>query len=199
MLIDLEPWEPMLPADVTDLLRQATFPWWIAGGWAIDLYLGRQTRPHDDLDVLILREDQLAVQQALSGWDLHAADPPGTLRPWLASEVLPAEVHDLWCRRTPSSAWSLQVMIDDASDGVWTYRRDDRIRRPVDDLDGNACDGDPRVLAPEIQLLQKSKTPRPKDEADFLAVKDLLGPDQRTWLVQCLTLTAPTHHWLAQL
>ncbi len=189
----------MVPAEVTDLLSSAACPWWIAGGWAIDLYLGRQTRAHGDIDVLILRDDQLVMQEALSGWDLHAADPPGSLRSWRPGEVLPTEVHDIWCRRTPSSPWSLQLMIDDATDGTWRYRRDPRIERPVDELDGNACDGDPRVLAPEIQLLQKSKSRRPKDEADLLAVKDVLGPAQRAWLVRSLTLTSPDHPWLTQL
>lgn len=196
---DLGRWEPMAPQAVTELLRGASCPWWIAGGWAIDLHLGRQTRHHEDTDVLVLRDDQLAMQDALAGWDLHAADPPGSLRPWRPGEVLPAAVHDVWCRRTPESAWSLQVMIDDASDGTWTYRRDARIRRPVAELDGGACAGDPRVLSPEIQLLQKSKAPRPKDEADLLVVKDALDADQRAWLVRSLTLTSPQHLWLEQL
>ena len=90
-------------------------------------------------------------------------------------------------------------MIDDASDGVWKYRRDARIERPVGELDGNACNGDSRVLAPEVQLLQKSASPRPKDEADFLAMNELLGPDQRQWLLRSLALTSPNHHWLTQL
>ena len=189
----------MSPSEVTDLLRGVAFPWWIAGGWAIDLYLGLQTRSHADLDVLILREDQSAMQQALRGWDLHAAEPPGSLRRWRTGEILPAEVHDIWCRHTSSSPWSLQIMIDDARDGIWTYRRDARIQRPVDELDGNACAGDPRVLAPEIQLLQKSKSPREKDEADFLAMHAVLGPSQRDWLYRSLALTSPTHPWLARL
>lgn len=199
MTSDLGQWAPMEPAEVTDLLSGATCPWWIAGGWAIDLHLGRQTRPHEDIDVLILRDDQLAMQHALRGWDLHAADPPGSLRRWRPGEVLPAGVHDIWCRRTPGSPWSLQLMIDDASDGIWSYRRDTRIQRPVDELDGYACHGDPRVLAPEIQVLQKSKSPRPKDEADFLAVKEALRQDQRAWLLRSLTLTSPNHHWLERL
>lgn len=76
---DPGPWEPMTPAEVVDLLAPMDRPWWIAGGWAIDLHLGRTTREHGDIDVLILREDQLVLQQVLDGWDLHAADPPGAL------------------------------------------------------------------------------------------------------------------------
>jgi hypothetical protein len=95
---DLGPWEPLAVRDLARLLAGASFPWWVAGGWAIDLFVGHQTRPHDDLDVLVLRRDQLAVQHALRGWDLHAADPPGTLRPWRPGETLGAGIHDIWCR-----------------------------------------------------------------------------------------------------
>jgi hypothetical protein len=189
----------MSPSEVAALLGGVGFPWWVAGGWAIDLHLGRQTRDHDDMDVLVLRDDQLALQQALCGWDLQAADPPGSLRPWHAGEVLPTEVHDIWCRREPGSPWSLQVMVDDAHDGIWQYRRDTRIKRPVSGLDGSSDKGPPQVLAPEIQLLQKSRSPRPKDEADFLAVRHSLTRDQREWLVTALTLVSPAHPWLGRL
>ncbi|CAA9347822.1 MAG: hypothetical protein AVDCRST_MAG34-1360 [uncultured Nocardioidaceae bacterium] len=199
MPTDPGPWKPMTPSEVAGLLGGVDFPWWVAGGWAIDLFLGRQTRDHDDIDVLILRDDQGAMQQALSGWDLHAADPPGSLRHWRAGEVLSAGVHDIWCRRDPGSPWSLQIMIDDAQDGMWQYRSDNRITRPVSELDGNAVGDAARVLAPEVQLLQKSRSPRPKDEADFRAVRRMLGIDQRDWLVSSLTLVSPTHHWLTQL
>ena len=189
----------MTPTGVTELLRGVPCRWWIAGGWAIDLHVGRQTRDHGDIDVLILRDDQFAMQQALRGWDLHAADPPGALRPWQVGEVLPARVHDIWCRRSPTSPWSLQIMVDNSRDGMWTYRRDVRIQRPLSELDGAASNGDRRVLAPEVQLLQKSKAQRPKDDADFLAVHPLLDTQQREWLARSLRVVSPAHPWLAQL
>jgi hypothetical protein len=52
----------------------------------------------------------------------------------------------------------------------------------VAELDGGVCDGTPRVISPEVQLLQKIKSPRDKDEVDFLAVRHLLPPDPREWL-----------------
>lgn len=63
-------WEPLTPAEVAGELRGLPCRWWIAGGWAIDLHLGRQSRAHADVDVLFLRADQLSVQRHLTGWDL---------------------------------------------------------------------------------------------------------------------------------
>lgn len=59
-------WAPLSPAEVSDLLRDLSVPWWVAGGWAIDLIVGKQTRPHADIDVQFLRADQRAVQATLS-------------------------------------------------------------------------------------------------------------------------------------
>lgn len=189
-------WEPLTPAEVAGELRGLPSRWWIAGGWAIDLHLGQQTRAHADVDVLFLRADQSSVQRHLAGWDLHAADPPGTLRPWAEGETLATGVHDIWCRRSPSSPWCLQLMIDDAEEGGWVYRRDQRIRRPVAELDGPASNSERRVLSPDVQLLYKSADPRAKDEADFQAAVEHLDPSQRRWLKESLAVASPLHPWL---
>lgn len=40
---------------------------WLTGGWGIDALLGEQTRPHKDLDVIMLLEDVQRTQQLLAG------------------------------------------------------------------------------------------------------------------------------------
>jgi hypothetical protein len=199
-----ETWQPIAPAEVTDLLAELASPWWLAGGWAIELAAGRSFRPHGDIDVLVLRGDLLAVQDVLRGWDLHASDPPGRLRPWQPGERLPALVHDIWCRRTPESPWSLQLMVDDTDGADWVFRRDHRVRRPASSLAGPASRRGLPVLTPEVQLLYKSgagrgSKPRAKDEADFEAMLPVLDPPQRRWLVGALRLLTPGHPWLARL
>ena len=62
----LHKWDPLSIKEVQSLLEGAGFAWWIAGGWAIDLFIGYQTRDHCDIDVLIRRDDQLALQNLLS-------------------------------------------------------------------------------------------------------------------------------------
>ncbi len=109
------------------------------------------------------------------------------------SEALAPDIHDIWCRRSPSSPWCLQLMVDDVEEGAWVYRRDARIRRPVAELDGPASNGEHRVLSPEVQLLYKSASVRPKDEA-FQAMLGHLRSSQRSWLRQ--SLTSPRHPWL---
>ena len=40
----LDDWAPWTPKEVAERLKDVTVPWYVAGGWAIDLFLGRQTR-----------------------------------------------------------------------------------------------------------------------------------------------------------
>lgn len=176
-------WEPLAPERVGALFAGCGAPWWIAGGWALELHLGRRIREHDDIDVLLVRQDQGVAHQVLRGWELWAADPPGHLRPWLEGERLPAHVHDIWCRESAAAPWRLQLMLDEAAGGRWVSRRDARIHRPADELGTVSRTGLP-LLAPEVQLLYKGTGSgmRPKDEADFAVILPHLTDEERGWL-----------------
>ncbi|WP_406076763.1 nucleotidyltransferase domain-containing protein [Streptomyces virginiae] len=185
---------------MAEVFKQADFPWWIAGGRAIELFAGHELRTHGDLDVLVLRRDQTRAQECLSGWDLHVADPPGTgkLRAWSFGEILEEPLHDIWCRRTPDSPWSVQLMLDDAVGEEWVSRRDPRVRMPIPRLSRVASDGTP-YLAPEVQLFYKAKHTREKDEVDFEAVLPLLDQGQRAWLLGALDMTKLGRLWRKRL
>jgi hypothetical protein len=175
---------------------QGDTPWWIAGGYAIELFVGRHLRHHGDIDVLLLRRDQHFVHEVLIGWDIHAADPPGRLRRWEAGEVLPEHVHDIWCRENPSAPWRVQIMFDRAVGALWVSRRDPQVRRAVADMGRASAQGWP-YLAPEIQLFYKAKPSNQpeKDEVDFAAAVPLMDPAQQGWLDNALKLTLPDHPW----
>jgi hypothetical protein len=66
-------WDALPPQDAKTLFAGFGVPWWVAGGWAIDLFAGRPTRPHGDTDLAILRVDQERLRQHLGGWDIHVA------------------------------------------------------------------------------------------------------------------------------
>lgn len=196
---ELGPWDPMAPEDAAVEFCTWALPWWVAGGWAIDLLLGHQSRAHGDLDILILRRDQALVRKHLSDWDVHAADPPGVLRRWPIGETLPASVHDVWCRRTPESAWEFQLMIDNTDLDDWLFRRDSRIRRTIESLTGRASTASLAVLSAEVQLLYKSQGLRNKDVADFQAVGPHLSGSERVWLRAALDVVSPGHPWISEL
>jgi hypothetical protein len=172
--------------------------WWVAGGFAIELAVGHPFRSHGDIDVLLLRRDQLVAQQVLAGWQWWAADPPGSLRPWASGEVLPLGVHDIWCRRGPDDPWRVQVMLDESRGQEWVSRRDPQVRRPISTLGMASGEGVP-FLAPDVQLYYKAKAPRPKDEEDFDTVLPVLTDQQRRWLVDAIKQTYGPHPWIKRL
>jgi hypothetical protein len=77
---------------LAQLLSDLTIPWWIAGGYAIELFSGKEIRDHNDIDIAILRKDQHVFQEYLSDWDLHKTNQPG-LKPWPEGEYLEQGVN----------------------------------------------------------------------------------------------------------
>jgi hypothetical protein len=196
-------WQPWGPHDVAAFFASLHVPWWIAGGWAIDLFLGRQTREHEDIDVQVLRRDQDAVRALFDTWDMQAALPPPRdevwpFRPWYRGQVLDPAIHDIWCRPASTRPWALQLMIADTRDDRWLYRRVPAITRSLADVGSTTTEGIP-YLAPEVQLLYKAKGLRPKDEADFARSLPALNQERRQWLRDALAETHPGHPWLHQL
>ena len=63
---DQQAWQAWTPEELSQRLRQVSRPWSVVGGWALDLWLGRQTRDHGDLEFTVLRDDFLLFRQALA-------------------------------------------------------------------------------------------------------------------------------------
>ncbi len=48
-------------ARVADLMATYRGAWSICGGWAVDAWLGRQTRDHADVDIAVYQDDHHAL------------------------------------------------------------------------------------------------------------------------------------------
>lgn len=199
---DLLASEPLRPNDIFRLFGNLSIPWWIAGGWASDLFVGRQTRTHGDIDVLLLRRDQLIIQDYLKDWDLHKTGQPG-LKPWPVGEYLTLEsgINDIWCRLTPESPWSFELMLMETDNSHWFYRREPKVRGLLHTLGKRTGEGIP-YLSPEIQLLYKAKRSKTieKDQHDFETVLPLLSAEACEWLIKSLSMEFPEgHEWIVRI
>jgi hypothetical protein len=191
-------WEPVRPDDVAGLLAALECPWWICGGWALDLFLGAETRRHDDLDVAVLRRDQLALYRYLREWDLRYATSEHALEPWSGGRLEPP-IHGIWARRQAGATapWTCEFLLNEARDREWIFRRNDAVTLPIDEI-GAERDGIP-FLRPEIILLFKAGEPSPKNETDFVNVRPQLSRAGTEWLRGALAACDPRHAWLRQL
>ncbi len=143
-------WAPLAPKEAAAELRELPIRWWVAGGWAADLHSGRQTRPHGDMDIAVLRSEHEALRTYLAGWDLQIAYG-GRLRPWRNGAVGPPE-NAVWARPDVGGPWWLDIKIELNEGGEWVYRRHPRVRRPLESIGRTSTDGIP-YLDPEIVSL----------------------------------------------
>jgi hypothetical protein len=192
--IGRETWRDLHPRACAPWFSALTAPWWIAGGWALDLFAGAQSRPHADLDLGILRRDTRAVLEALPSWEVFEADAGVLVR--LGAGRMPRErVNSLWCRQSGDAAWSFELLLDESAGDFWIFRREREIRAPLEKIIRRSAEGLP-YLAPEIQLLYKARDRRPRDDADFERIAPRIDRDARAWLARALARVDPGHPWL---
>jgi hypothetical protein len=183
------PWDPLGLDDAVALMEGFPGPWWVAAGWAIELYAGRAVREHRDVDILVLRDDQAAIRSQLPEWDVRIAHA-GRLEPWPRGARIELPRSGLWARNDPSGPWQLQFLLAERDGGDWWFRRDPAIRLPLDEIGLRSAGGIP-YLRPELSLLFKSRDPRPQDAADFDAVLPLLDVTARSRLGAWLPVDHP--------
>jgi hypothetical protein len=182
----------------------ADFPgqWWVGGGWAIDLWLGRQTRDHEDIEICIYRHDQAAIAAACSDWQLltpiddawapiaHGTqlDPPQFM---LQLQQTPTTVTTV-----PNMPPTFEFLLNDRDGDVWFQPDEPEVRLPAGQVYGVTPLGVPAAV-PELVLLHKAWTvERAKDDHDFHRLRGQLRDDQRAWLARHITRTRPDHRWL---
>ncbi|MEZ5558603.1 MAG: amino acid transporter [Pseudomonadales bacterium] len=192
----LEAWMPWTPEEVTKRLAGVATPWCLVGGWAIDVWFGRQTRSHADIELTLPRSGFSAMRGHLAGFELRTVGQ-GEVRRLAPGRLPPADRHQCWVLDPAAGSWRLDLMLDPGDAHTWIFRRDHRIQAPRGEITQRR-DGIP-YLKPEAVLLFKARSPRPKDEADFAVSLPALGAAARAWLAAALTLIHPGHHWLGQL
>jgi len=196
---DCTNWNPLSVAEVGELLSDLRAEWWIAGGYAIEMFAGRPIRSHGDIDILVKRDDQHIIQKHLSAWELYSARYPG-LRLWGEGETLIGRYHDIWCRPKGETPWRLQIMLLDTEGDVWFFRNNPSIFGSVRNMSRMTGSGI-RYLSPEIQLLYKAGANMlEKDETDFAVAAPMLNEAERAWLLENLRKRFPAEHqWIEKL
>jgi hypothetical protein len=181
-------WEPASFSELKQIFAGAPFRWWITGGMALELYVGHSWRDHDDADLGICRSDAAALYRQLDGFHPYVA-ASGQLSRWDGRLLADGE-ENVWVKDSPEGPWRFDMVIGDGNDQTWIYRRDPTIRRPWYEVVLTTTDGVP-YLAPEVQLLFKSKGLRDKDNVDARTVTPLLTDAKRAWLAAALPAGHP--------
>jgi hypothetical protein len=186
------------PLEVAEIMRGFGRRWFIAGGWAVDLFIGRETRPHKDIEIAVLREDQMEVRRHFSGWGLNKILPDKSVEAWPEGQWLELPIHEIHAERGHGNLRSLEILLNDSSREMWRFRRNPEIGFPMARIGRLSSDGVP-FLVPEIVLLYKAKNSTCEDMDDFDLLEPLMGKEGREWLAQAIAKCHPGHPWLARL
>jgi lincosamide nucleotidyltransferase A/C/D/E len=132
--------------DAIDRLDGAGIGWWIDGGWGVDALLGEETRPHDDLDLVVERKHI---------GKLHALFPEFE------------RVDEEW--------WPARFVLRDPSGRQVDFHpvEFDSRRYPADGLRGRGRIGgrEVRCLTPELQLRHHDYATGGPDDVDWHDVR----------------------------
>ncbi len=190
-------WRPWRPDDAADRLGTLDAPWYVAAGWAIDLFAGYERRHHDDLEVAVPADRFGDVASLLGDLEWYTAGDGEVLSVSDAPSRL-AETHQTWGLDVAAHEWRIDVFREPSDGATWICRRDERIRLPYAELVERTADGIP-YARPEVALLFKAKAAREKDEGDLDDVLPLLAPSRRALLRDWIALVHPGHAWLERL
>ena len=195
MIPDLDAWAAWPPAVLARRLAGAGVPWYVAGGWALDLFHGEQTREHHDVEIAVPADRFAEVALRFPDCEFFVVGDGRAVPP--SAEAM-REHHQTWARERTTGAWRFDVFREPHDGDTWICRRDATIRFPYRDIIHHTPAGVP-YLAPELVLLFKAKHARPKDRADLDATVPYLTPARRATLAGLLARVHPGHPWLAGL
>ena len=160
-------------------------------GGHFDLFRGRQTCDHEDLEIGVPEQGFHAIRDALAGLEVYAI-VDGRCVP--VSEASLAESHQTWFRDPDSGTWRLDAIREPWDGDAWICRRDPRLRRPGSKVIAHTTDGIP-YQRPEIALLSRRSTPARRIRRTSTPSSRCSSP-MRRWLADALELAHPAHPWI---
>jgi hypothetical protein len=152
-------------------LGSARIEYWLFGGWAVDFWVGRVTRDHDDIDAAAWRRDYDTIKRALvdMGW-----------------RHTPVENEVVGTRYTRGSAEVEFTFVEARDDGavvipipeheiVWTTEPFGEERRVLHGVGARTIPLD--LLLSGKQMTREAPDEATKDRADVQALAAARGPD----------------------
>ena len=204
----------------SDFLKDAPFPWAICGGFALELFFGKELRPHGDIDLCVFEKDREQILSYIlqKKWNVYEFRGNGRLRPLSADSTSDAgrnlmclgEGCDLVkfypCEEKPLVYYEffhtgikafnyVEFLFNKEADDRFIFDRERNITRERSKT--ILChDGIP-YLAPEIVLLYKAASAENTDyQLDFEQAYPKLNDEQRAWFLNGLhTLYPDGHPW----
>jgi len=201
--------------------KDCGFPYYICGGFALELFLGKTMRSHSDLDISIFEENRKEAVELLlaNGWNVYQrgqyqkqifdANDPLVLECrniWAIKSgsqivVLPIEgeenLYDFEIVEKQQTAFNfIEMVVDLKKDDHFKFRNHEAISRSMDKA--ILYKDDIPYMAPELVLFLKSHPTylthewhKEKTSGDFATIIPALPNESRQWLIEALETAYP--------
>ncbi len=207
--------------EANTLLQGRDFSYAICGGFALDLFLGYESRVHGDIDVVAFWEDRetiisymqskgFLVYEMLGGGKVHRITDIRTqekLRKNIFCCTEECELVRLYDTEEQDVFWLefqhtglsklnyIEFLFNEKTEDEFVYIRDNRIKRKLESAILQK-DGIP-YLTPELCLLFKSTDiEREGYQQDFELTVERLSEEQRAWFDNAMEMLYPEgHRW----
>lgn len=206
---------------LNDFMRNMGIDYAICGGHAIDLFLGKKTRPHKDLDVMVYWEDRDKIIRHMLNRCWNVYEPCGTAYLHKINDVENQKriKSNIWCVKQTNMQYKfvehetdmyavefdnteqieldyIEFLFNLRQNRYFLYARNNDVKMSLDNAI-HIVNGIP-YLAPEIVLLYKSTMANNSDyQLDFYNASQEMNAEQSAWLKNSLTTMFPDgHKWL---
>jgi hypothetical protein len=208
--------------ECNDLLKDGGFEYAFCGGHALDIHIGKVTRPHGDIDISAYREDRdkiISFMQS-SGWIVYEAMGGGKVHLITDTDNQKMLKTNIFCVRKDCSFFHaehienniyrckidcveqtrldfVEFLFNNRTADGFIYSRNGEIVRKLDKA-VMYRDNIP-YLSPELVLLYKSTDlKRKENKKDFDAVFSHLSSESKEWLHEALAAAYPKgHKWIS--
>jgi len=212
-----------LVAQANQLMRGIGVDYAICGGFAIELFLGREIRSHGDIDVSLYwnERDKTVLYMLQAGWQIYEMCGGGMAHRITSVYDQRREKRNLFCMKEGCALVKLsalreinmfavdfdhsgqkkldfiEFLFNDKTEAGFSYARNPQITRPLAQAI-QSREGVP-YLAPELVLLYKSTDiAREGYRQDFDEARGHMTREQLDWLQNALRVMNPLGHpWMA--
>ncbi len=187
-----------MPKWINDLMKDFDKEWFVCGGWAVDLFLGRETRMHNDIKIGIFRDQQLHIQKHFSEWEMKKVIPEDkhNVEEWKTGEKLELPIYKILSKKDNHN---FEILLNERNETDWIYRLNPSITHPLSELIIRSTIDNIPILTPEVVLLHKAKNNNETDDIDFINIYSELGKERTEWFKSSMEECYPNHYWLSKI
>jgi len=205
--------------EVNTLLKSSDFEYAVCGGYAIELFLDKETRKHGDIDILVYwsDRDKIILYMYSFGWEVYEMCGNGIVHHITdinnqkrvkrnvfcikdnceLVKLYPHNETDMYYLKFNHSGQTIlnfiEFLFNDKTETDFLYARNIEIKRALSKAI-MSCNNIP-YLAPELILLYKSTdVQRDGYQLDYDEAICMMNSEQKNWLKNALNILYPSGH-----